>query len=452
MGASFQKVYLFAIDPDSQSSRHLIDDPIMTDALLLDAIVNPFIESAKRDGFNGVQASSLLRVQPNPENLRASLSAFIQDGQITAVFSRLSVNMHIKRFPDPPVEEQLKLLIDEPLGAFCLYPTASVVEARVDLSAWRDRPFSKSLLLAEAQLSFRAFDMGALERYVADPRYDVHFEDYMGRMSVTNEFFGDAHHPERDKVSLQSFGLGFDDQRNPYVIVYLRYLAGLSADHQQYWNSYLSGEDVGMSEPYFRSTIEGEFWTNRTVRRAIVEEMRLIRALTEAIWGRSLFRDPPEGSIPIGLTTFLRPTAENFNRFVMALDKLLSESIDAKFFEGKVPLETETPRSDGKIVVQKRGTLVLLEEWLLQEIIWSDPVAFREVIIQPLREVRRLRQKPAHTFTPDTFSAEYNTKRKQLLWSVFNSLSNIRATFARHPSAGHIRIPDWLDNGRIDVF
>ena len=187
----------------------------------------------------------------SPEKLRASLSALIRDAKVTAVFSRLDLNMHIKRFPEISVEEQLKLLIDEPLDAFCLYPTASVVGPRVDLSAWQDRPFSKSLLLGEAQLTFRAFDMGALERYVADPRYDVRFEDYMGGMSVTNEFFGDAQHPERDKVSLQSFGLGFDDQRNPYVIVYLRYLAGLSAEHQQYWNSYLGPDGVRMSEPYY---------------------------------------------------------------------------------------------------------------------------------------------------------------------------------------------------------
>ena len=118
----------------------------------------------------------------------------MRDGQITAVFSRLSVNMHIKRFPDPPIEEQIRLLADEPLETFCLYPTASTVKARVDLSGWQDRPFSKTLLLAEPQLSFRAFDMGALERYVADPRYIVHFADYMGRMSVTDDFFADARH------------------------------------------------------------------------------------------------------------------------------------------------------------------------------------------------------------------------------------------------------------------
>jgi hypothetical protein len=424
----------------------------MTQGSLLDAIVRPFIESATHDGFNGVVASALLALQPNPEKLRASLSAFIRDGQITAVFSRLDLNMHIKRFPDIPVEKQLKCLADEPLETFCLYPTASIVGPRVDLSAWQDRPFSKALLLAEAQLSFRAFDMGALERYVADPRYDVHFEDYMGRMSVTDDFYSDALHLERDKVSLQSFGLGFDAQHKPYVVVYVRYLAGLSAEHQQYWNSYQNGSDVRLSEPYFRSSIEGQFWENRSVRYAIVEEMRLIRALTEAIWGRSLFRASPEGGIPIGLTTFLRPTAENFNRFVMALDKLLSDSIDFKFFEGRVSLETETPRPDGKIVVQKKGTLALLEEWLLQEVIWSDPVAFRKVVIAPLRDVRRLRQTPAHAFTPDAFSAEYYDKRNQCLWSIFNSLRNIRATFAKHPTAGHISIPDWLDKDGIDVF
>ena len=137
----------------------------------------------------------------------------------------------------------------------------------------------------------------------------------------------------------------------------------------------------------------------------------------------------------------------------MALDKLLSDSIDARFFEGKVSLETETPRPDGKIVVQRKGTLTLLEEWLLQEIIWDDPVAFREVVIQPLREVRRLRQAPAHTFTSDAFSEDYYIKGAS---SVCGAVSTASPTFAgrsrdtRKPPV--VDIPDWLDEGRIDVF
>ena len=134
----------------------------MFDSPLLHAIATLFIESAKRDSFNGVVASVLLRFETSPEKLRTELAALINGGQVTAVFSRLNVNMHIKRFPDHPIEEQLKLLTDEPLEAFCLYPTAAAIQARIDLAGWQDRPFSKALLLAEPQLSFRAFDMGVL--------------------------------------------------------------------------------------------------------------------------------------------------------------------------------------------------------------------------------------------------------------------------------------------------
>jgi hypothetical protein len=419
---------------------------------LVNAIASSFIASAERDGFNGAVASTLLRIEEKPERLRRAFAELIIDRKITAVFARNSVNMHIKRFPDLPVPSQLELLHSEELSAFSVYPTEIEVRRRVDLSAWHDRPFSKALLLVEPQLAFRAFDMGSLERYVSDPRYDVHFADYMGRMSIIDDFFKSEQHPERDKVSLQTFGLGFDAKRIPYTIVFLRYLARLSAEHQQYWNSYLASGDVRMSEPYYRSSIEGEFWKNRSIRYAITEEMRLVRALSEAIWGQSLFRTPVEGDVPIGLTSFLRPTAENFNRFVMALDKLLSESIDSSFFQGKCSLETEETRADGKIVVTRKGTLALLEEWLLTEIVWDDPGAFREVVIKPLRDVRRLRQTPAHTFTTDNFSTEYYKSRERLLWDVFNSLSNIRATFAKHPLAQHVEIPDWLDNERIDVF
>src|SRR5262249_37070529 len=146
------------------------------------------------------------------------------------------------------------------------------------------------------------------------------------------------------------------------------------------------------------------------------------------------------------------PTADNYHRFVMALDKLLSDSIDIKFFDGKVPLAAEKIRPDGKIEVQRKGSLTLLEEWLLAEMVWQDADSFRTVVIGPLREVRKLRQAPAHTFTADKFSMHYYDSRKELLWAVFNSLSNIRATFAKHRYARDISVPAWLNDEAIDVF
>jgi hypothetical protein len=156
--------------------------------------------------------------------------------------------------------------------------------------------------------------------------------------------------------------------------------------------------------------------------------------------------------VPIGLTSFLRPTADNLHRFVMALDKLLSDSIDIKFFSGKVATEREVVRADGRLEVQQKGSLTLLEEFLRAEIEWSDVNAFRDVVIKPLRKVRKLRQEPAHTFTADHFSTNYYRDRKDLLRAVFNSLSNIRATFAKYPSARSIAVPTWLNDEAIDVF
>ncbi|NJM33633.1 MAG: hypothetical protein HC850_01795 [Rhodomicrobium sp.] len=423
----------------------------MTDAILTE-VVTFFISSAQKDSFNGIAATSLLHVIGEPNKLRQHLTKLILEKKIACAFASISVNPHIKRLPDLPPEEQIALLDQNELNTICVYPSAEEICKQTDITLWNNRPFSKHLALAEPQLSFRAFEMGVLERYTNDPRYVVHFNDYMGQMTVTDDFFQDEQFPGRDKIAIQTFGLGFDDSRAPYIVVFLRYLSNLTPEHQQYWNSYLVNSDVRMTRPYYEASFLGEFWKNRSIRHAIMEEMRIVNRMSDAIWGQKLFREPAGGDVPIGLTSFLRPTADNFHRFIMALDKLLSESINTKFFKNKILLESEIIRSDGKVEVQRKGTLTLLEEWLLSEITWSDEKEFREVIIDPLRQVRKLRQTPAHTFTKDNFSIDYYDRRKNILWSVFNSLSNIRVTFGKHPNAAEIEQPAWLDNESIEVF
>jgi hypothetical protein len=287
--------------------------------------LSTFTESAKREAFNGLVAASLLRFIDNADHLRAHLSTLADEQRITCVFSSTDVNMHIKRFHDLPIERQRELLKTEALNEFCIYPTASEISKNVDVTQWNNRPFSKALALAEPQLDYRAFEMGALERYVADPRYIVRFFDYMGSMSVSDRSFSDTQYLERDKVSLQTFGLGFDDQRNPYAVVYLRYLADLSAEHQQYWNSYLTHENVRMCEQYYQSSILGKFWENRSVRFAIVEEMKLINAMFKSIWGATLFREIANGDLQTTFTVLLWHSTNCFRRASM------SNSLGAKY-------------------------------------------------------------------------------------------------------------------------
>lgn len=217
---------------------------LMASEPIFGAILSWWIESAQRGRFNGLVADSLLRFEDNPDRLRAHLASLVDEHKVTCVFASTQLNMHIKRLPDLPIDRQRALVKAEALKEFCVYPTASEIAKNIDITQWNDRPFSKELALAKPQLAYRAFDMAALERYTRDPRYVVHFQDYMGSMSIRNESFSDQGFPDRDKVSLQTFGIGIDNKRIPHVVVYLRYLARLSSEHQQYWSSYLASGDV----------------------------------------------------------------------------------------------------------------------------------------------------------------------------------------------------------------
>lgn len=419
---------------------------------ILAAVLEFFLSSADQDQFNGLRAITLLKLAPNESELRDVLSELIASRCIDCVFSKFEVNIHIKRVPSVPVGKQLECVHNEELGSFCVYPSSVEVEKNCDLSKWSSRPFSKALLLTEPQLAFRSFEMAALERYINDPRYKVQFEDYMGTMSIGDSSFHELGFPDRDKVSLQTFGLGIGENRLPYLVVFLRYLANLSPEHQQFWHSYLGGENVQMALPYYEASFGGMFWKNRSVRHAIIEEIKLINKMTYAIYGQQLFREFDEKDVPIGVTGFLLPTKANFEAFVLTLDKLLSDRIDVKFFEGRVDLHDEIPRGEGRFEVARKGTIRLLEEWLLAALNWEDEKGVRDFVVGPLREVRRLRQKPAHGFSKDNYDLEFHSERRRLLGAVLNSLQNMRIAFSTHRAAKGVTVPEWLETGRIDLL
>ena len=123
-----------------------------------------------------------------------------------------------------------------------------------------------------------------------------------------------------------------------------------------------------------------------------------------------------------------------------------------KFFEGKVELHEEIPRGEGRFEVQRKGSIRLLEEWLLAALNWENEERVREIVIGPLRTVRRLRQKPAHEFSTDTFDLDFHSERRRLLGEVLNSLQNMRMAFSTHPLAKGVAVPEWLDSEQIDVL
>ncbi|MGX7951666.1 hypothetical protein ACWPM1_03785 [Tsuneonella sp. HG249] len=137
---------------------------------------------------------------------------------------------------------------------------------------------------------------------------------------------------------------------------------------------------------------------------------------------------------------------------MLSWDKILSDNIDAAFFEGAVALEREVHRNDGKIIVVQKGTLALLREWLEATLSGPDIEAKVYQIVGPLRAVRSGRQHPAHRFRKNSFSKDFHEQRRDVLRSIFQSLTELRTVLSELPGAEGVKAPKWLREERIDVF
>lgn len=235
--------------------------------------------------FNGLLLKALLNgLSDLDANVtREAVIECVKRGRISCAFASVSVNPHIKRLRDLPIDDQIKLLESEPPEGVCLYPCPYLVRKLRDVDEYNDRPFTKKLMLAAAQLDWEGFDLGVLERYQNDPRHHFNFYDHSGTLSISDSDGANANMPERDKVFLQSFGVGYAEDDTRLAVAFLRYLSDLSPEHQQYWNSFRHSGPVKLHPEYYRSSYLGEWPEYVSYIRAILTEMRLLNELTSRV-------------------------------------------------------------------------------------------------------------------------------------------------------------------------
>jgi hypothetical protein len=323
----------------------------------------------KSHDFNGILLARLSKeLKTKSRVIKDQISQLVQDGHVNLTFASYAVNPHIKRLPDLPIGDQIKRLKKERLDGICAYPSAAVVQSHGDLSRYSDRPFSLKLAIGEAQLSPYYFDLDVLDRYYRDPRYRFEFHDYCGSIGLTDEHYDSGDVAERDKVFMQTFGIGYSENRERVVVVYLRYLHTLSAEHQQIWNAHAVKSPCTMNGDYARATINGDWPEYYSAYYAFLAEIAEINKLSIIIGKPSLFKAAFENSRPGSFCPMLRPTQRNFDEFIHVMDKLLSENINHDFFKGDIPTERIIARKDGKKdgkeEIERPGSVQLLENWL----------------------------------------------------------------------------------------
>ncbi len=398
--------------------------------VLLEAIVRQYLTSGDYNGLPGYVATTTLST--STEDVKAALADLISQGKASVLFGDRHPNPHIRAFEDEPASDQLEKLRNLSGDYYVMYPTATVLTNAVDKSQYTTRPYSLALALGEPQLDFASFDPSVLDIYRRDPRYHFWSDDIQGSLSIGDKAYESEEFPEKHKVLLQSFAFSFNEQMERAVAVFYTDLDRLSPEHQQIWAAHELGGEFQMHPDAFRALVNGDWNLKISLGDAFVEEIRTINRMCELIGWPPLFKRVFQR--PKELAFLLRPTRRELNDFILLLDKLLSDNINVDFFPTRISRDCETTRTDGKIVVQQRGTIALLEEWLNTAFRTSDS-APKDEMLQELREIRKLRQKPAHAINDDTYDPELFKEQRRLFLNAYDVVRTLRLLLSNHPMA-----------------
>jgi hypothetical protein len=425
---------------------------------LLERVTEQYLGS--RD-FNGLPVYALVESEP-PADLQELIlqmseepespadetvdliKGLVEDGLLTVIFGDVHPNPHIRAFPDEPKDVVLAKLSGANLRYACLYPTARHLQTVVDPADYAGRPYALELALGGATLRHRAFDLHALEPYRNDPRFEYRTNDISGQIFVKSE---DSGLKESEEVYLR-FGFAYDDADNRYVAVFPWDLFKLSPDAQNLWRIREVSRDTWLHPDYFRNAIIGDFAQHYSMYEAFGLELRTINEMAAAIGRPNLFKHDYVENRPRAFEALLRPTLREFNEFVRLLDSMISDNISLKFFQGDVALERDIQRKDGKVQVERKGSLQALQDWVEARFKPKDQAPMDEMFAT-FREIRKLRNKPSHTPTEDEFSSDIAADQRTLMKRAYGAIHLLRLILANHPGAEQVTVDKHLADGRI---
>lgn len=398
---------------------------------ILKAVTSHYLQS---NDFNGIAYRSLISKNfDNEDIIISSLRELLEEDKIDMAYPEYHPNPHIKAFSGIEKKDQIERLTNkESLKQTCVYPSQALLSEVVDPTKYSDRPYTKELVLGAGQLDFRSFDVAVLEFYRNDPRYYYENDDIRGKIYAKDDYYESDTMMESDQVFLQTFGFSYSKNLDRAVAVYLRYLHDLSSEHQQIWKSKELSGKYSLHPDYFRNTILGDFGEKISIFDAFIKELEIINYMCEKMGKPNLFHKTFVDEKPRGFGFLLRPTLSEFNFFVHLLDKMISDNINKRFFKDDLALENENERSDGKIIITQKSTLVLLEEWLQKNFIPEDSKPIEDMITT-FKKVRKLRIKPAHLVNEDVFDQKYFKQQRELIKDSYKAIRTIRLIFANFP-------------------
>jgi hypothetical protein len=377
---------------------------------------------------------------------RAEAIDLVRQGLLQVVSEEDYLNPHIRPWPSRrSVDDQVASIEELPESEYgvCLYPTPKALKSRRLPKRLADLPYSRAMAKGRGTLELAYFRFDVLEGYRNDPKFTFRFHDFGAYTVISDEAYFDEAENGSDKVHMSHIGFAYDlsgyirdDPESPVVRLVCAFygdLADLNQIHQTRWKTYqIEPDDDLKPHPVWWRQQMGHWPDGLGPFEKIFAELRAINVLHEQAFGQPLFHSSER---PDDFGWILRSSQQEFDRFILDLDKLLSENLRHDAFDLH-----DVARKDDR--GNNIGTLNRLDRFLE---IHQVPADIRTELLGPLREVRRARQRPAHALRKNITDKSFVHKQADLLERVGQTLDQLRHFFQTHPANVDWKPSEYLD-------
>ena len=411
----------------------------LTIEYILNKIISYYINSKDFNGYPSIKIED--NDLPLLKNLiQQNLIEIISSNEVNNPFIK-AMNLNISQ------ATQIKNLYNHDL-LYCIYPTK---KALVNIHPINKGKYSIMLEKGEEQFKIIFFKTEVLDFYFKNPEYIIFDQGCKGTIAIKDEYYDKGY----ENVYIKDFGMGYikGDPLDRVVGIMLADLYKLSNKQQGFieYFEYKNQEDCYIHPDYLKSTILGEWLDNIWIFDAILYEQLYINELCEKMNIPHLFKksfNPETDDYPENYRTLIEPTSNNYYEFISEIEKMFVHSLSYDFFKenGFLIKSVERKNIDGTL----KGSLQMFEEWL--EINVKEDENVINTVIKPLKNIRRIRQIPAHQLIKNDKDKKYFEDQHQIIVDLYKAIKYLRLFFNKHPLCADFIIPNFLDKSPIIFY
>lgn len=403
---------------------------------LINRIIDHYLNSEE---YNGIPIYSF------DASERASLVKLLEKDLIEVLSANEDINPFIKRNAiNIPKTVQEKYLLG-PERSAVVYPS---VKALTQIPHIGFPVYQCMLRSGEPQFKVIYFDTAIIQEYFDDPRFSVN--DFGYRIDIS----GGIERLEDDDLLLaqyQEFSCGIaynpNDQSVRKVGIFLRNLAKLPEKAQLRWMSYQTeSQKLWRINRSFLGDFLYNDWSDKPhwVFDALLDELILANESCDLIGIPHVFNKTwtrCENDKLRDYHILFIPTRKRFDDFIVTIEKMVVGNISYDILLSTECFVRPVDRrdEDGNL----RGSLQMLEDWLIKNTVGLE-IIIKERIIKSFRNVRKLRQEPAHELYENDYNVNYFQEQEELVTAAFWAVHLTRMILDKHPAAKKHAIPEYL--------